>query len=127
MKTIVVGAGIADASAGFHLTGFGAEVDIIDSDAPGRATYAGAGIICPWLSKNYDPQYRTLSFAAFRYYPQLVTRLKGLGQAGIKYDLVGGLAVGTSRRQLAPIVRRFNKHLDKGVHEVCWVLELATR
>jgi D-amino-acid dehydrogenase len=118
MKTIVVGAGIAGASAAFHLTGFGAEVDIIDSDAPGRATYAGAGIICPWLSKNYDPQYRTLSFAAFRYYPQLVTNLKGLGQAGIQYDLVGGLAVGQSRDQLDPIVRRLQKHLDEGVHEV---------
>ena len=118
MKTIVVGAGIAGASAAFHLTEFGAEVDIIDSDAPGRATYAGAGIICPWLSKNYDPQYRALSFAAFRYYPQLVTKLKGLGQAGIQYDLVGGLAVGQSRDQLDPIVRRLQKHLDEGVHEV---------
>ena len=118
MKTIVVGAGIAGASAAFHLTGFGAEVDIIDSDAPGRATYAGAGIICPWLSKNYDPQYRALSFAAFRYYPQLVTKLKGLGQAGIQYDPVGGLAVGQSRDQLDPIVRRLQKHLDEGVHEV---------
>lgn len=118
MKTIVVGAGIAGASAAFHLTEFGAEVDIIDSDAPGRATYAGAGIICPWLSKNYDPQYRTLSFAAFRYYSQLVTKLRGLGQAGIQYDLVGGLAVGQSRDQLDPIVRRLRKHLDEGVHEV---------
>ena len=118
MKTIVVGAGIAGASAAFHLTEFGAEVDIIDSDAPGRATYAGAGIICPWLSKNYDPQYRTLSFAAVRYYPQLVNRLKGLGQAGIQYDLVGGLAVGQSRDQLDPIVHRLQKHLDEGIHEV---------
>lgn len=118
MKTIVVGAGIAGASAAFHLTQFGAEVDIIDSDAPGRATYAGAGIICPWLSKNYDPQYRILSFAAYRYYPELVTKLKALGQTGIQYDLVGGLAVGQSREQLDPIVGRLQKHLDEGVHEV---------
>lgn len=118
MKIIVVGAGIAGASAAFHLTELGAEVDIIDSDAPGRATYAGAGIICPWLSSNYDPQYHTLSFAAYRYYPELVTKLKALGQTGIEYDLVGGLAVGQSREQLDPIVRRLQKHLHEGVHEV---------
>ena len=118
MKTIVVGAGIAGASAAFHLTEFGAEVDVIDSDAPGRATYAGAGIICPWLSKNYDPQYRTLSFAAYRYYPELLPKLKALGQTGIQYDLVGGLVVGHSEAELDPIVRRLQRHLDEGIHEV---------
>jgi glycine/D-amino acid oxidase-like deaminating enzyme len=118
MKTIVVGAGIAGASAAFHLTELGVEVDIVDSDAPGRATYAGAGIICPWLSKNQDQHYQALSFAAFRYYEPLVTRLKALGQTGIQYDLVGGLAVGESRDQLAPIVERLERHLDNGVKEV---------
>ena len=118
MKTIVVGAGIAGASAAFHLTELGAEVDIIDSDAPGRATYAGAGIVCPWLSKNTDQAYQVLSFAAYRYYPQLVTELKALGQTGIQYDLVGGLAVGPSRGQLDPIVQRLEEHLDNGVKEV---------
>jgi len=118
MKTIVVGAGIAGASAAFHLTELGAEVVIVDSDAAGRATYAGAGIICPWLSKNTDQQYQTLSFAAFRYYQPLLTRLKALGQTGIQYDLVGGLAVAESRDQLGPIVQRLERHLEEGVKEV---------
>jgi D-amino-acid dehydrogenase len=118
MKTIVVGAGIAGASAAFHLTELGVEVDIVDSDAPGRATYAGAGIICPWLSKNTDQDYQALSFAAFRYYQPLVTRLEVLGQTGIQYDLVGGLAVGESRDQLDPIVQRLEKHLANEVKEV---------
>jgi D-amino-acid dehydrogenase len=118
MKTIVVGAGIAGASAAFHLTELGVEVDIVDSDAPGRATYAGAGIICPWVSKNSDPQYQALAFAAFRYYQPLVNRLESLGQTGIQYDLVGGLAVGESRDQLDPIVQRLEKHLENGVKEV---------
>ena len=118
MKTIVVGAGIAGASAAFHLTELGVEVDIVDSDAPGRATYAGAGIICPWLSKNRDQQYQTLSFAAFRYYESLVSRLKALGQTGILYDLVGGLAVAESRDQLGPIIQRLERHLNDGVKEV---------
>jgi D-amino-acid dehydrogenase len=118
MKTIVVGAGIAGASAAFHLTELGVEVDIVDSDASGRATYAGAGIICPWLSKNHDQHYQALSFAAFRYYQPLLNRLKALGQTGSQYDLVGGLAVVESPDQLGPIVQRLQTHLDKGVKEV---------
>ena len=118
MKTIVVGAGIAGASAAFHLTELGLDVDIVDNNAPGRATYAGAGIICPWLSKNHDQHYQTLSFTAFRYYELLVTRLKALGQTGIQYDLVGGLAVAESRDQLGPIVQRLERHLDNGVKEI---------
>jgi D-amino-acid dehydrogenase len=118
MKTIVIGAGIAGASAAFHLTELGVEVDIIDSDLPGRATFAGAGIICPWLSKNSDPAYQTLSFAAYRYYSDLFSRLTALGQTKMEYDLVGGLAVGESRDQLCPIVRRLQRHLDDGVKEV---------
>jgi D-amino-acid dehydrogenase len=42
MRVVVVGAGIAGASAAFHLTQFGAEVYLVDANAPGRATLAGA-------------------------------------------------------------------------------------
>jgi D-amino-acid dehydrogenase len=118
MRTIVIGAGIAGASAAFHLTELGLDVDIVDSDTPGRATYAGAGIICPWLSKNRGQHYQTLSFAAFRYYDSLISRLKALGQTGIQYDLVGGLAVAESQDQLGPIVQRLEKHLNDGIKEV---------
>src|ERR1700719_1818446 len=77
MRVVVVGAGIAGASAAFHLTRFGADVCLVESNGPGRATLAGAGIICPWLSQNEDPRYQTLAFAAVRYYPELVARLAG--------------------------------------------------
>jgi D-amino-acid dehydrogenase len=47
MRVVVLGAGIVGVSTAFHLTELGAEVYLIDRDAPGRATLAGAGIICP--------------------------------------------------------------------------------
>jgi D-amino-acid dehydrogenase len=118
MKAVVVGAGIGGASTAFHLADLGAEVSIIDNNATGRATLAGAGIICPWLSHNHDRHYQELSFAAFRYYPTLLARLAAAGHTDIEYDLVGGLAVGESREQLDPVVRRLEKHLTNGVKEV---------
>jgi len=83
MKVVVVGSGIAGASAAFHLTELGAEVLVIDNNAPGRATLAGAGIVCPWLSHNRDPRYQALAFAAVRYYPELAAKLAALGEQGV--------------------------------------------
>ena len=118
MKVVVVGSGIAGASTAFHLSQFGAEVHVVDGAAPGRATLAGAGIICPWLSHTHDPRYERLAFAAVRYYPKLATTLADLGQAGSEYDLVGGLVVSESIEQLDPVVRRLQGHLKQGVKEV---------
>jgi glycine/D-amino acid oxidase-like deaminating enzyme len=118
MKIVVVGAGIAGASAAFHLTQLGAEVCLVDNNASGRATLAGAGIICPWLSQNQDPRYQTLAFAAVRYYPELAAKLTALGESGVGYDVVGGLVVSHSVEQLDPVVRRLQTHLAQGNKEV---------
>src|SRR5258708_11669084 len=91
MRIVVLGAGIGGASAAYHLTRFGAEVYLIDRDAPGRATFAGAGIICPWLSQVRDPRYERLSFAAARYYPELVVELAAAGETETEYEVVGGV------------------------------------
>jgi D-amino-acid dehydrogenase len=118
MRAVVVGAGIAGASAAFHLTRRGAEVDLIDSDAPGRATLAGAGIVCPWLSESRDPRYEALAFAAVRYYPELVANLAAAGETGIDYAVVGGLVVASARQQLEAVAGRLQSYLDRGVTEV---------
>ncbi|MBV8588086.1 MAG: FAD-binding oxidoreductase [Verrucomicrobia bacterium] len=118
MKVIIVGAGIAGASAAFHLTELGGEVVIVDDSAPGRATLAGAGIICPWLSHNRDQYYQQLSFTAFRYYPTLLAKLAAAGQSEIEYDQVGGIAVGKSPDELDPIVQRLEKLLASGAKEI---------
>jgi len=118
MRIIVVGAGIVGASAAFHLTQLGAEVCLIDSDAPGRATFAGAGIVCPWLSENTDPRYEAIAFAAARYYPDLVRRLAAAGETDFDYHLVGGLVVGESSAHLNPVLLRLQNYLDHGIKEV---------
>jgi D-amino-acid dehydrogenase len=118
MRTVVVGAGIVGASTAFHLTQLGAEVYFIDSDSPGRATFAGAGIVCPWLSQSRDPRYEELSFAAVRYYPELVAKLAAAGETGASYDLVGGLVIANSIDQLDPVLRRLDKHLENGIKEI---------
>ena len=118
MRVVVVGAGIVGASTAFHLTQHGANVDLIDSDAPGRATLAGAGIVCPWLSESRDPRYEVLSFAAVRYYPELIARLAAAGETRSAYDLVGGLVIGDSEAQLNPVAERLEQYRDRGIKEV---------
>ena len=113
-----MGGGIVGASAAFHLTGLGAEVYLVDSNASGRATFAGAGIVCPWLSKTTDPRYEAISFAGARYYPELVSMLAAVGETGIDYSLVGGLVVGESAVELDPVIRRLEKYLERGIKEV---------
>ena len=50
MRIVIIGAGVLGASTAFHLAGMGARVTVVDANLEGRATAAGAGIICPWVS-----------------------------------------------------------------------------
>jgi D-amino-acid dehydrogenase len=93
MKIIVVGGGILGASTGFHLAYAGADVTIVDRSDEGRATSAGAGIICPWASRGTDPDYYEISRRGARYYPELVAMLAELGETDVSYRRVGGLSV----------------------------------
>src|SRR5271170_7639735 len=75
MRIAVVGAGILGASAAYHLAAAGAKVVLVDDVAQGRATAAGAGIICPWPSLVEDPAWYVLASAGARYYPILIALL----------------------------------------------------
>jgi glycine/D-amino acid oxidase-like deaminating enzyme len=71
----------------------GAEVVLIDAAKPGRATAAGAGIICPWSAQVTDPAWCALAYAAAREYPALTERLADLGETDVGYQQVGALAL----------------------------------
>jgi D-amino-acid dehydrogenase len=93
MRIIVVGGGVLGASTAFHLVSAGAEVVLVERAHEGRATSAGAGIICPWASRVQDPEYYRMSCAGARYYPELVARLQEAGEHDVSYGRVGALSV----------------------------------
>jgi D-amino-acid dehydrogenase len=78
MHIVVVGAGILGASTGFHLAQAGAQVTIVDQAHDGRATAAGAGIICPWVSGAEDAAFYRLYVEGARYYGELVPDRKSV-------------------------------------------------
>lgn len=105
MRVVVVGAGILGASAAFHAALAGAEVVMIDAAHQGRATAAGAGIICPWAADVDETGKYRLAAAGARYYPKLIAKLAELGKHDTGYKRSGALIVSTSSSELAWIER----------------------
>ena len=89
----MVGSGIVGASCAYEASSLGAEVVLVDAAKPGRATAAGAGIICPWSARVTDPAWCVLAYAAARQYPALIARLADLGETDVGYWQVGALAL----------------------------------
>ncbi len=100
MHIVVVGAGILGASTAFHLALAGARVTIVDQAHDGRATAAGAGIICPWVSGADDPDFYRLYVEAARYYTELVPLLAEYGETDLGYRRVGALVVSSDADEL---------------------------
>jgi D-amino-acid dehydrogenase len=93
LRLIVVGSGVVGASCAYAASALGAEVVLVDAGKPGRATAAGAGIICPWSAQVADPAWSVLAYAAAREYPALTARLADLGETDVGYRQVGALAL----------------------------------
>jgi D-amino-acid dehydrogenase len=91
MRIVVVGSGVLGASVAYHAARLGADVLVVDRDAPGQATAAGAGIVCPWTSKVAEPGWRSLADASAEYYPTLVADLAADGEPDVGYRKVGAL------------------------------------
>jgi D-amino-acid dehydrogenase len=92
-RVVVVGGGIAGASAALHLADAGADVVLIDDGREGRATYAGAGIVgWPWRDPELPIfELRRRSVAA---YPELAARI------GAIFEIVGEMFVAPPGRLL---------------------------
>ena len=105
MHVVVVGAGILGASTGFHLARAGAEVTIVDQAHDGRATAAGAGIICPWVSGAEDAAFYRLYVEGARYYGEVVPALAELGETDLGFRRVGAIVVSNDADELAAFDR----------------------
>ncbi|MFM9373677.1 NAD(P)/FAD-dependent oxidoreductase [Streptomyces sp. Da 82-17] len=93
MRVVVVGSGIVGAAAGYALARAGADVVLVDSGAPGRATSAGAGIVCPWSSRSDDPDWYRMAVAGAEHYPELLAHLAADGETDLGHRRVGALCL----------------------------------
>ena len=100
MQTVIIGAGVLGASTAFHLARSGAPVTIIDADLQGRATAAGAGIICPWVSGVEDADFYRLYASGGEYYPELIAALAQAGETDLGYRRAGAMLVSGDRAEL---------------------------
>ena len=91
MRLIIVGAGITGAACAYTASALGAEVILIDAERPGRATAAGAGIICPWTAAVDDPAWYDFARTAARDYPALIAALADQDEPDVSYRQVGAL------------------------------------
>jgi len=106
MRIVVVGAGILGASVAYHLAGSNAEVHLIDRAHDGKATSAGAGIVCTWPSKIDDPDLYSFYAEAGRYYTPLVAALAAAGETDLGYRKVGALVLARDSAECRDIERR---------------------
>lgn len=93
MRVAVIGGGVLGASTALHLGRAGADVVLVDAAHDGRATAAGAGIVCPWVSGADDGPFYRIYAAGARYYPELVALVGACGEHDLGYARVGALCV----------------------------------
>ncbi len=105
MNIVIIGAGIFGASAAFHLARYGAKPTIIDAGLDGRATAAGAGIICPWVKNLEDETFYRLYAGGGEYYPDLIAALAEAGETDLGYRQSGAMLVSADPRELAAMER----------------------
>ncbi|MEM9562482.1 MAG: FAD-dependent oxidoreductase [Actinomycetota bacterium] len=114
-SVVVIGGGIVGASTANHLARAGAEVTVIDRAQAGKATLAGAGIVCPWASEADDGPWLDLYIRGASYYRELLDEL-GVGDAEPKlgYRRVGALVVSNEGDDLDAAEERIARRSGDG-------------
>lgn len=113
MKVVVVGTGIVGSSAAYYLVKNGIEVVMVDRIEDGKATSAGAGIVCPWISSVDDPDWYQIAKRGARFYPDLIAQLKQDGEAETGYKKVGALSVSSDPAKLDEVEKRVRKKQEE--------------
>jgi D-amino-acid dehydrogenase len=115
---VIIGSGILGASTAFHLARMGREVTVIDAGLDGRATAAGAGIICPWVSGVDDPAFYRLYTEGGEYYPEVIAALTEAGETATGYRRVGAMLVSDDAAELTWIERMARQRMVPAMVEV---------
>ncbi len=79
---------------------------MVDRADDGRATAAGAGIVCPWGSAIDDAASYALLAGGARYYQPSHCAARRGGETDLGYARVGGLYVPSDPHELAAVERR---------------------
>ena len=106
MRVLIIGAGILGASAAYHLARQGVDVEIVDEAHQGKATMAGAGIVCPWATKADDPDWYYMYASGARFYDSLIEGLRAKGETDLGYGKVGALVVAEDRSEFHAAAER---------------------
>lgn len=101
MRVVVIGAGVLGASTAYHLARNDVNVTVVDRAHDGRATAAGAGIICPWASATEDAAFYRLYSGGGAYYASLVEALAACGEFDLGFRRSGALLVSDQPGELA--------------------------
>lgn len=113
MRSIVIGAGIFGASVAYSLARAGTDVVVVDKGHQGKATLAGAGIVCPWATQQTDPNFtRIYNAGADYYHRELIPELEAAGIADTGYRRVGGLVLSSDEEQLKTAEARILPRTD---------------
>ncbi len=111
MRVIVIGGGMFGASTAYHLARNGAEVAIFDQVHPGKATLAGAGIVCPWATQIEEPEWYEMYAAGARYYDELIADLSSDSETELGYRKVGALVTSSDAGDLKSAGERIERRI----------------
>ncbi|MEO3470651.1 FAD-dependent oxidoreductase [Roseomonas sp. CAU 1739] len=109
MRVVVIGGGILGAVAAYSLLRAKAEVTLLDRAHDGRATQAGAGIVCPWTTRYEGEALYAMLHGGATAYPDLIAALAEDGETDLGYARVGTLSAPEDPALLdtiEPLVRR---------------------
>lgn len=104
-RVVVVGAGIAGASAAFALARRGVAVTVVDDGRTGTASAASAGIVAPWISAATGATY-DLYAAGAAFYRRLLVLLAEVGVTRTDFRCAGALAVSEDDAVLREVEQR---------------------
>ncbi|WP_330949626.1 NAD(P)/FAD-dependent oxidoreductase [Virgibacillus sp. MG-45] len=126
---LIIGAGILGATTAYKLAKYGAQVTIIDRKAPGQATEAAAGIICPWLSQRRNKAWYTLAKNGARMYPALIKELNEDGIQDTGYTKSGALSIHNDEAKLQAMKKRAEERRQDApeIGEISFLNEEETR